>query len=133
MFTVIFKDHRMREEVYSLTKLEEKARTLGFCWPDLKAIVEHAQSECLEIQDAYDQREGALRLQEEVGDLFHCCFSLCHFLGFEVTQTLELTTEKFRKRLGALEQLARERGFSASSGHSAEEWMGLWQSVKEKP
>lgn len=54
------------------------AKEFGFYWENFSQLIEQIQSECVEIQEAWDKKDID-HLQEEVGDLIQAAISLSIF------------------------------------------------------
>ena len=113
-----------------LVTLEKEVRAFGFTWPDINMIIEQAVSECAEISQVIEQREGEQRLQEEIGDLLHTAISLCIFANFNVGQTLDKVIQKFGARFRGVQMLASKRGFASLQGQSVDLKLELWREAK---
>jgi len=114
-------------------RLEKEADEFGFRWENTRQIMEQISSECAEIDEHLsDTLTGDARalLQEEIGDLLHAVFSLCVFCDFNPQETLEKTVDKFERRLGAVKDLAGQRGLDTLNGHSFDELMTIWRQAK---
>lgn len=122
----------MNNVIERLVDLEKKSADYGFTWPNVEMILAQAQSECQEIQEAINQKEGQDRVQEEIGDLLHAAFSLCVFMGFDAEATLMKTTNKFEKRLLALLKVAGEQGYTDLKNQSTQTLMHLWELAKQQ-
>lgn len=116
----------------ALIALEKAACDFGFAWENSEQILAQIRSECDEVQGAISKQESAGRLQSEVGDLLHACFSLCVFLGFDPLQTLEQSVEKFSDRFKRVCELARLKGFENLKGQSFETLMEFWSEAKSQ-
>jgi len=117
--------------LHTLIELEKAAEAYGFEWPDIPMILDYAKSECDEIQEALDKKEPEHRVQEEIGDLIHSAISLCFFAGFDVEDTIGKVNEKFSKRMDALREIGKARGFENLKGLSTEEMLALWEEAKK--
>lgn len=113
-----------------LINLEKATASIGFDWPNVDAIIDQAISECDEIRQAIRLQEGSQRLQEEVGDLIHACISLCVFENLPIETIINSTTNKFRARLAALQQIMKERGYSSFQGQTFDHLLEIWHEAK---
>ena len=117
--------------LHKMVLLEQKTREFGFEWPHVESILDQIKSECLEVKECLDLKESKERLQEEIGDLIHAVFSLCHFLDCDLQETIEKNRIKFEKRLNKLQNLASDLGYSSLKGKSVEFNLQLWHKVKQ--
>jgi len=113
-----------------ITQLEKEAEDFGFAWPDVDSILAQLRDECGEIQAALQSGESAARVQEEIGDLLHAAFSLCIFMKFSPTETLEQTTAKFAERFYRVKEMAQAEGYENLKGQSFEILMQFWRRAK---
>ena len=116
-----------------IVTLENEADAFGFRWENASQIIDQIESECQEIREELKTCSNShenLKLQEEIGDLFHAVFSLCVFCQFDPETTLGRTTDKFERRLHFVKQIAREEGYSSLEGFSFEDLMKIWSKAK---
>ena len=113
-------------------KLEQDADYFGFRWEKADQIMRQIHSECLEIEEHLVSDEpNQTALQEEIGDLLHAAFSLCVFCKCDPRDTLQLTLDKFERRLDAVKKLAAADGKTTLTGHSFAELMHYWDQAKK--
>lgn len=118
----------------NIVDMEEEADNFGFRWENPFQILDQIESECREIRDELNRSKESIqksRVQEEIGDLMHAVFSLCHFCGFDTEQTLKNTTEKFARRLDAVKKISRDSGLDSLNGKSFDELMAIWDIAKK--
>lgn len=118
----------------NIIDMEIKADNFGFRWENPFQILDQIESECREIRDELQINKEStqeLKIQEEIGDLMHAVFSLCHFCGFDPEQTLKNTTEKFSRRLEAVKKISNESGLDSLNGKSFDELMSIWEKAKK--
>lgn len=113
-----------------ISLLEKDAAQFGFRWENTSQIMEQIKSEYFEVSEQLNNTQPA-HLQEEIGDLLHAVFSLCVFCQFDPKETLNLTLNKFERRLEAVKQLASERGLATVEGFAFNELMALWEEAKK--
>lgn len=116
-----------------IVALEKKAADFGFVWEDANQIMAQIQSECLEVQEHLSEKtsQNHNALQEEVGDLFHAVFSLSVFCGLNPEETIKKTTEKFERRLSAVQNIAKAQGLPHLKNHTFDELMSIWDKAKQ--
>ncbi len=87
--------------------IQGRARRVGFDWPDIEGPLEKLAEEVGELA-----RAGAGPEREaEFGDVLFTLVNIADRLGIDAEQALRGANEKFRRRFGEVERLARERGF----------------------
>jgi len=122
-------------------RLQERAASVGFDWPDAAGPLEKVREELAEVAaempgahqstpDAVTPSTEALR--EEVGDLLFAVVNLARKLEVEPSSALERANRKFRDRFAAVEALAEARDLELhSAGLAALD--DLWNEVKAAP
>jgi ATP diphosphatase len=128
-------------------RLQERAASVGFDWPDVEGPLEKVREELVEVEEELLRNGVAIRpspgdpnapaapstdaLVSEIGDLFFAAVNLARKAGVEPGLALERANRKFRDRFDALEQLAAERGIDVTAaGLPALD--ALWEEVKRK-
>jgi uncharacterized protein YabN with tetrapyrrole methylase and pyrophosphatase domain len=111
-------------------KQEKIARQFGFYWEHFSQLIEQIQSECREIEEAWQKKDRA-HLQEEIGDLMQATASLAVFCAFDPHETLLKATEKFQKRYNKLVELALQDGHADLQHQSFEVLTDYWKKAKE--
>jgi tetrapyrrole methylase family protein/MazG family protein len=85
--------------------ISQRAVRVGFEWPDLDGVLGKLTEEAREVADAATSEER----EAEVGDLLFVTVNLARWLGVDAESALRATNERFMRRFGTLERLARER------------------------
>ncbi len=114
-----------------LIVLENEATDFGFKWERPHQIKQQIISELDEIEVHLHDHDRQ-KLQEEIGDLLHAAFSLTIFCGFDAEETLQMSLNKFERRLTAVKAIAAEREFATLEGKSFNELMQIWEQAKTK-
>ena len=113
-------------------RLQERAASVGFDWPDASGPVEKIHEELAEVQaelraqqaEPESQRDpdpnapgGAAsdELVDEIGDLLFAVVNLARKATVQPGPALDRANRKFRRRFEAVERLATERGMDMSS------------------
>lgn len=109
---------------------ENAARQFGFYWSNIDELITQIQSECIEIQEAWQSGEKK-HLEEEIGDLLLASISLAIFCDLDPQITLCKSTEKFQKRYNSLVELAHTDGYSELKQQSVEVLMSYWKRAKQ--
>lgn len=79
------------------SKLQGKAKNLGFDWPDVTPVFAKVREELAELEEAQSS-QGIGEIREELGDLLFAVVNLARFLGVEPESALRRANEKFRGR-----------------------------------
>lgn len=106
-------------------RLQERAASVGFDWPDTRGPLEKVREELSEVEDhlpghdrpstsAADPNQPSAApsdsLTDEIGDLFFAVVNLARKSGVQPGLALDRANRKFRSRFEELEQLAERRG-----------------------
>lgn len=114
----------------SAHRMQARAATVGFDWPDPTGAWEKVREEVEEVR-AEMVAADALALEEEIGDLLFSVVNLSRLAGVDAPTALSRANAKFARRFSALEQLARARGMVLEqAGLAALD--GLWNEVKRE-
>jgi ATP diphosphatase len=110
-------------------KLQKRAATVGFDWPDMKPVFAKLHEELVELEAEFDARADKVRLTDELGDVLFVCTNLARHAGVDVSAALRHANAKFERRFRCMEDLAREAG-GQLEGQSLEAQEALWQRAK---
>jgi MazG family protein len=89
-------------------KLQRKAATVGFDWPDPAPVLEKVREEVEEVAAAMDERNDDA-VAAEIGDLLFAVVNLARKAGHEAEVLLDAANRKFVRRFCAVEdELGRE-------------------------
>lgn len=109
-------------------RLQERAASVGFDWPDVGGPQEKVREEAVEVAEALASGEQEA-VQEEVGDLLFAAVNLARKAGVDPTAALEGANRKFTERFREMEALAAERGIAFHEA-GLEALDRLWEEVK---
>ncbi len=118
-------------------RLQERAASVGFDWPDAAGPLGKVREELDEIARELDRLPGPAgegqpadpRLVDEAGDLLFSVVNLCRKLGVPPDNALQAANRKFRTRFGAVERLAAARGIDVHEA-GLETLDRLWDEAK---
>ena len=125
------------------TRLQERAASVGFDWPDVAGPLQKVREELAEVERELHSRGPDFRgaedpnapsrpsdeLIEEIGDLLFAVVNLARKAGVHAEPALENANRKFRDRFEKMEQVAANRGIDVESA-GLEVLDGLWDEVK---
>lgn len=114
-------------------KLQKRAATVGFDWPDARAVLAKLREEIGEIEAELDTGEapGSPRLVDEVGDLLFVAVNLARKTGVDVSAALRHANRKFEQRFRAMEALAEADGRPLAQRTLVEQ-EALWSQAKRQ-
>jgi nucleoside triphosphate diphosphatase len=128
-------------------RLQERAASIGFDWPDVQGPIEKVREELVEVEAELASRQptsrpagdadpntpsdpASERLSAEIGDLLFAAVNLARKAGVQPGPALDRANRTFRARFEAIEQLAAERGIDVATA-GLEVLDELWKEVKQ--
>jgi ATP diphosphatase len=119
-------------------RLQERAASVGFDWPDVEGPFDKVREELAEVERELETHGPGLHgvasdaLTDEIGDLLFAAVNLARKAGVQPGPALDRANRKFKARFGAVEHLAASRGIDVgSAGLAALD--ELWNEVKRQP
>lgn len=109
-------------------KVQNKARKIGFDFPDVNAALHKLSEEVSELKEAILKNQSD-SIQAELGDVLFSAVNVGRLLKVDSEKALSDTTERFIARFEGMEKLAAEKGLDINS-LSLEELDNLWDTVK---
>jgi MazG family protein len=115
-------------------RLQERAATVGFDWPDTAGPIAKVREELEETEQELARADGRAggddeRLTDEIGDLLFAVVNLARKAAVQPTVALGRANRKFRRRFEAVERLADRRGIDIGTA-GLEALDQLWDEVK---
>jgi len=114
-------------------KLQKKASTVGFDWPDSAGVVEKIREELDEV--LVEMNSGnKTELEKEIGDLLFAVINLARHEGINPDTALRGTNVRFSERFAIVEQEAETAGGwqALSSGDMEAAWQRAKRTLKSK-
>lgn len=111
-------------------KLQRKAATVGFDWPDLAPVLEKVREEVEEVAAAIEEGQE-VEVAAEIGDLLFAVVNLARKAGHEAEVLLDAANRKFVSRLRAVEDELHAGGKRLGEVSLAE-MDAAWDRVKAK-
>jgi XTP/dITP diphosphohydrolase len=110
------------------TRLQEKARQVGFEWEETAQVWDKVKEEMDELQEAVALQDKD-KIAEEFGDLSFSLINYARFLQIDAENSLERTNKKFISRFTRMEEEALLQGRSLADMTLAE-MDELWNACK---
>lgn len=107
-------------------KLQKKAASAGFEWPDVQGALDKLEEEVAELRRAVEE-DGDV--PEELGDVLFAAVKVGRFCACDPEDAVNGTCEKFIRRFRAVENGAAAQGREVSQ-LSLEEMTALWNEAK---
>jgi XTP/dITP diphosphohydrolase len=92
------------------TRIQEKARGVGFDWDDQEQVWAKVNEELGELKAEIDSNAHHAKLEDEFGDVLFSMINYARFLNVDPEMALERTNRKFIKRFQYLEAGAKADG-----------------------
>lgn len=110
-------------------KLQKRAASLGFDWPDASGVLLKLDEESLELKDAISSGDRQQQ-QAELGDLLFTCVNLARHLQLDPDACLNEASKKFENRFRQIEKSAKteNKKLSDCDLDQLELW---WQQAKK--
>ena len=111
------------------TRIQEKARAVGFDWEDKSQVWDKVNEELGELKFEIDNGSPQEKLEDELGDVLFSMINYARFLNLDPESALERTNKKFIKRFNYLEAESKKDGKELSD-MSLEEMDVYWEKAK---
>jgi XTP/dITP diphosphohydrolase len=112
------------------TRIQDKARGVGFDWDNKSQVWDKVQEEIAEFQ--HEEKQGDLaKMEDEFGDVLFSMVNYARFVGINPEDALERTNKKFIKRFTFLEEEVNKQGKNMKD-MSLMEMEEIWQKAKKK-
>jgi XTP/dITP diphosphohydrolase len=110
------------------TRIQEKARGIGFDWDKKVQVWEKVQEELNELKVEIDNNSA--NIEDEFGDVLFSMINYARFLGVNPENALEKTNRKFISRFQYLETESKKEGKNISD-MTLDEMNFYWNKAKE--
>lgn len=115
--------------VVKATRIQEKAKQVGFEWENKEDVWKKVEEEMHELQEEVTAANQQA-MEEEFGDLMFSMINYARFLNIDAETALEKTNKKFIKRFQQMEAAALADGKDLA-GMSLEEMDNIWNRIKK--
>jgi len=112
------------------TRLQEKAKQVGFEWEHAGQVWNKVEEELDELKEAVHESDPA-KIEEEFGDVIFSLINYARFLHIDAENSLEKTNKKFIERFTSMEKEALSKGRTLSE-MTLEEMDAIWDTIKKK-
>lgn len=116
--------------VVKATRIQEKAKQVGFEWEKKEDVWKKVEEEMQELQQEVAKGDQA-RIEAEFGDVLFSLVNYARFLQVDAEGALERTNQKFMARFRKMEQQAKLSGQSLAD-MSLAEMDAIWNEVKKE-
>ncbi len=116
--------------IVKATRVQEKAKQVGFEWKRKEDVWIKVEEEMNELQEAVHNND-AKAAEEEFGDVLFSLVNYARFLNIDAENALEQTNKKFIHRFARMEVIAKEQGKDIYR-MNLEEMDAIWNIVKKE-
>ena len=116
--------------IVKATRIQEKAKQVGFEWDNKEDVWAKVKEEMDELQEAIQTKQQA-DIEEEFGDVLFSLANYARFLQVDAEGALEKTNKKFIRRFQEMEKIAIAAGKSLSE-MTLLEMDSIWNEVKKQ-
>ena len=111
-------------------KLQKKAASVGFDWPEIGGVIEKLDEEIEELKAEVGVKNNAQRIEEELGDVLFSCINLARHLNVNPEGALRLANKRFSSRFSYIEETLKQSG-EEMENCSLRVLDALWDDAKE--
>lgn len=116
--------------VVKATRIQEKARQVGFEWDNKEDVWKKVEEEIAELHEAI-QLDSKVKIEEEFGDVLFSLVNYARFLQVDAEGVLEKTNKKFIYRFQQMETRAAAQGKKLEE-LTLSEMDAIWDEVKKQ-
>lgn len=109
-------------------KVQNRAKRVGFDWPDVSGAMDALDKETVELKNAVSSGDSQ-EIEEELGDVLFSAVNVSRFLHCDAEQALTVSCDKFIRRFAKVEALAAEKNVDMAKA-SLEQLDELWNQAK---
>ncbi len=110
-------------------RMQEKAASVGFDWPDVQPAIEKLKEETKEFDEAFEEND-IIQMQDELGDMLFSIVNIARKLGFDTESALKKTINKFEIRFKKVEKHYRKNNHNMLDA-SLEQLDEIWEIAKK--
>jgi len=112
------------------SRIQEKARGVGFDWDHKDQVWDKVQEELSELKHEIDVNSPLKKVEDEFGDVLFSIINYARFVNVNPEDALERTNKKFIKRFTYLEERVKEQEKNLAD-MSLSEMEAIWQEAKK--
>ena len=111
------------------TRIQEKARGVGFDWDNKDQVFEKVKEEFSELHHEISQKDNQTKIEKEFGDVLFSMINYARFIGVDPESALERTNKKFIGRFTYLEEEVKKRNLDLTK-MTLDEMDEIWNESK---
>lgn len=110
-------------------KLQKRAATVGFDWPDPNPVFDKLHEEIEELREEFAKGIGHAELEDELGDVLFVAANLTRHGKVDFGAALRRANQKFERRFRRMEAMIHEQGKQLAD-LNLEQQDSLWNAAK---
>ena len=110
-------------------RMQEKAASVGFDWPNVEPAIGKLEEEAGEFHEAFQEKDIE-EMQNELGDMLFSIVNISRKLGFDTETALKKTIKKFETRFKKVEQYYQKQNKNMLDS-SLEQLDEIWEIAKK--
>ena len=111
------------------TRIQEKARGVGFDWENASQVLEKVKEEFAELDHEVNQENNSTKIEKEFGDVLFSLINYARFIGVDPELALERTNKKFIGRFSQIEKVVKEQNLDLQK-MTLDEMDKIWEASK---
>lgn len=116
--------------IVKATRIQEKAKQVGFEWRDMEDVWKKVEEEVKELHEEV-RKKNTQATEEEFGDVLFSLVNYARFLQVDAETALEKVNKKFLYRFKKMEASAKAEGKQLSE-MTLEEMDAIWNKIKKE-
>jgi MazG family protein len=112
------------------SRIQEKARAIGFDWDERTQVWDKVEEECRELKVEIEKMDSE-KMKHEFGDLLFSLVNAARLYGIDPETALEYTNRKFISRFNYLEARTLKQGRQLKH-MTLDEMNEIWEEAKKK-
>ena len=112
------------------SRIQEKARGVGFDWENTRQVFEKVKEEFVELDNEVNQENNSTKIEKEFGDVLFSLINYARFIGVDPESALEKTNKKFISRFSFLENEVKGKGLNLED-MNLNEMEEIWNKSKK--
>ena len=116
--------------IVKATRIQEKAKQVGFEWRDMEDVWKKVEEEVQELHEEV-RKKNTQATEEEFGDVLFSLVNYARFLQVDAETALEKVNKKFLYRFKKMEASAKAEGKQLSE-MTLEEMDAIWNKIKKE-
>lgn len=112
------------------SRIQEKARGVGFDWENTRQVFEKVKEEFVELDHEVNQENNSTKIEKEFGDVLFSLINYARFIGVDPESALEKTNKKFISRFSFLENEVKGKGLNLED-MNLNEMEEIWNKSKK--